>query len=55
MTFRTIDEREAVLACEWARYDGDCGRLHWSSESSWKEREERDEDRGLHGGNEDAV
>lgn len=54
MTFRTVYERDAVLAYEWARFDGDCGG-HWSSKSSWKEREEAEEGRGLHDGDEDIA
>lgn len=36
MTFRAVDERDAVLAGEWAKCDGDCD-WHWHCESSWKE------------------
>ena len=42
MAFRAVDERDAVPACERARYDGDYSRLR-SSEGRWKERKERKE------------
>ena len=48
MTFRAVDERDAVLAGEWAECDGDSD-WHWHCESSWKGREEREEGRSLHG------
>lgn len=54
MTFRAVDERDTALACEWAPGDGDYGR-HWSSESSWKKREETEGDRGLHGDDGDVA
>ena len=48
MTFRAVDERDAVLACEWAGHDRDYSR-HWGGESGWEEREEGEKGGGFHG------